>query len=185
MQLGFYFDQTRCVNCFTCAVACKDWHDIPAGPASWRRVFTIEKGKYPKPFVAFLTTSCYHCARPLCAEVCPVDAISKHREDGVVVVDEALCLGKDSCGLCREECPYTIPQFEAEEDAKMQKCNFCLDRLSEKKSPICVEACPVKALDFGPVDLLKTKYGEIREAVGFVYSGKADPSILFKPKRGG
>lgn len=28
MQLGFYVDQTRCVGCFTCVVACKDWHDI-------------------------------------------------------------------------------------------------------------------------------------------------------------
>jgi len=35
MQLGFYFDQTRCVGCLTCVVACKDWHDIPAGPANW------------------------------------------------------------------------------------------------------------------------------------------------------
>jgi anaerobic dimethyl sulfoxide reductase subunit B (iron-sulfur subunit) len=38
MQLAFYFDQTRCTGCYTCAVACKDWHDVPAGPASWMRV---------------------------------------------------------------------------------------------------------------------------------------------------
>ena len=24
-QVGFYFDQTRCIGCYTCAVACKDW----------------------------------------------------------------------------------------------------------------------------------------------------------------
>ena len=42
MQLGFYFDQTRCINCFTCVVACKDWHDIPAGPASWLKVITSD-----------------------------------------------------------------------------------------------------------------------------------------------
>ncbi len=24
MQLGFYFDQTRCTGCHTCVVACKD-----------------------------------------------------------------------------------------------------------------------------------------------------------------
>jgi len=53
MQMGFYFDQTRCIGCFTCIVACKDWHDIPAGPASWRWVHTIEKGKYPELFVSF------------------------------------------------------------------------------------------------------------------------------------
>ena len=38
MQLAFYFDQTRCTGCYACVVACKDWHDIPAGPASWMRV---------------------------------------------------------------------------------------------------------------------------------------------------
>ncbi len=34
MQLTFYFDQSRCTGCETCVVACKDWHDLPAGSAS-------------------------------------------------------------------------------------------------------------------------------------------------------
>ena len=87
MQLGFYFDQTRCIGCFTCIVACKDWNDVPAGPASWRRVITIEKGTYPDLFVAFLSTACYHCANPACSAACPVGAISKRDNDGVVIVD--------------------------------------------------------------------------------------------------
>ena len=45
-QMGFYFDQTRCTGCYACVVACKDWHDIDAGPVSWMRVNTIEKGKF-------------------------------------------------------------------------------------------------------------------------------------------
>ena len=44
MQMGFYFDQTLCTGCYTCIVACKDWHDVPAGPASWMRLKTVEKG---------------------------------------------------------------------------------------------------------------------------------------------
>ena len=51
-QLGYYFDQTRCTGCYTCTVACKDWHDIPAGPANWLRVATILKGKFPNLFLA-------------------------------------------------------------------------------------------------------------------------------------
>ena len=54
MQMGFYFDQTRCTGCYACVVACKDWHDVPAGPASWRKVATIEEGNFPDLFVAFL-----------------------------------------------------------------------------------------------------------------------------------
>ena len=50
MQRGFYFDQTRCIGCFICCVACKDWHDIPAGPAHWLKVIPFEEGEFPQPF---------------------------------------------------------------------------------------------------------------------------------------
>jgi len=38
MQIGFYFNQTRCTGYNTCQVACKDWHDLPAGPENWLRI---------------------------------------------------------------------------------------------------------------------------------------------------
>ena len=47
MQIGFYFDQTRCTGCSACRVACKDWHDIPAGPENWMRIHYTEKGTFP------------------------------------------------------------------------------------------------------------------------------------------
>ena len=74
MQMGFYFDQARCTGCFACVAACKDWHNITADSVSWRKVETIEKGRYPQPFMAFLATSCYHCASPACANFCPSEA---------------------------------------------------------------------------------------------------------------
>ncbi|MDP2932083.1 MAG: 4Fe-4S dicluster domain-containing protein [Chloroflexota bacterium] len=183
MQLGFYFDQTRCTGCFTCIVACKDWNDVPAGPASWMRVLTVEKGKYPDLFVAFLATACYHCAAPACVDACPVNAITKRAADGVVVVDPAACLGKDNCELCLQACPYSAPQFGAEANAKMQKCNFCLDRLAEGKKPACVDACPMRAMDAGPIEELRTKYGNIAEATGFAFSEKLMPAVVFKPSQ--
>jgi anaerobic dimethyl sulfoxide reductase subunit B (iron-sulfur subunit) len=164
-------------------VACKDWHDIPAGPESRRRVVSIERGKFPNLFVAYLSLACCNCVQPLCIEACPVGAITKRKEDGIVVVDKELCLGKDNCGACKEACPYDAPQFGAEKNAKMQMCDFCLDRLTVNKNPICVDACPMMALDAGPMDRLKEKYGEIREATGFIYSEEAGPSIIFKPKK--
>jgi NADPH-dependent glutamate synthase beta subunit-like oxidoreductase len=105
-QLGIYFDQTRCDACYSCAVACKDWHDVPAGPASWLRVSTVEKGTYPNLFMAFMVHLCYHCENAPCAAACPADAISKRSEDGIVVVDREKCVGRDSCGFpCSYECP--------------------------------------------------------------------------------
>jgi anaerobic dimethyl sulfoxide reductase subunit B (iron-sulfur subunit) len=131
MQTGFYFDQTRCTGCFTCVVACKDWHDVPAGPASWMRVTTIEKGKCPDVFVAFLAAACYHCTKPACVDACSASAITKRKQDGIVVVDREACLGRDQCQLCLESCPYDAPQFGAEESAKMQKCDLCLSITSQ------------------------------------------------------
>ena len=182
MQLAFHFDQTRCIGCFTCVVACKDWHDVPAGPASWRRVSTLEKGKYPELFVAFLSTACYHCAQPSCLEACPVAAISKRDGDGIVVVDRETCLGRDKCNLCLEACPYDAPQFGAEDNAKMQMCNLCLDRWDEGKSPICVASCPTRALDAGYLEEMQARYGEATRAAGFIYDGELRPSIVLKPK---
>ena len=44
--------------------------------------------------------SCYHCVEPACLTACPVDAIVKRQEDGIVIVDEEKCLGFDSCSAC-------------------------------------------------------------------------------------
>ena len=181
-QLGFHVDQTRCTGCYTCVVACKDWHDVPAGPANWMRVATIERGKYPNPFVAFLPVSCCHCAEPACVAACPVDALRKRQEDGIVIAVADECLGKDSCGLCVESCPYGALQFGAEKNPKIQKCDLCLERWGEGKKPICVAGCPMRALDAGPIEEMEAKYGKIREAVGFTYEDKLKPSVIFKPK---
>ena len=182
MQLAFYIDQTRCTGCYTCVVACKDWHDVPAGPASWIRVITIERGKYPEPFLAYSVSPCYHCHEPACILACPVNAISKREQDGIVVVDREICLGKDSCQLCLEVCPYDAPQFGAEENAKIQKCDFCIERWAEGKKPICVDSCPTRALDAGPVGEMQAKYGTAKKATGFEYDDKLRPSVIFKPK---
>ena len=117
MQIGFYFDQTRCTGCYACVVACKDWHDVPAGPASWIRVETIEKGKFPDLFVAFFTHTCYHCADPACVEACPAGAIS----------------GNDwRAGLRRERffdafaCCRTAQRLAANVDVAHTICGICI-----------------------------------------------------------
>ncbi len=156
---------------------------MPAGPASWIRVKTIEKGKYPDLFVAFLPLACYHCLNPACVPACTVNAITKRDEDGIVIVDREKCLDKDNCSLCLEACPYDAPQFGADENAKMQKCDLCADRWAEGKKPICVDGCPTRALDAGPIDELRAKYGDVRDIEGFVYSEDLVPSVTFKPKK--
>jgi len=185
MQMAFYFDQTQCIGCYACMIACKDWHDVALGPVGYREVTYIEKGKYPNPYVAYINLTCHHCANPECASACPASAISKREEDGIVVVDRELCLGKGECGACLDACTYDMPRFGDEENAKMQKCNFCLDRLAESKDPICVGACPSRCLEFGPLTELTAKHGCTRDAEGFTYSENTRPSVIFKAKREG
>ena len=184
MQIGFYFDQTRCTGCFACAIACKDWHNIPAGPAKWMRILYQEDGKYPNPFVSYLAVPCYHCANPPCVLACPAHAINKRESDGIVVVDPEKCLGNRECRtLCLNACPWDAPQFGPEENARMQKCDLCLDRQIENKKPVCVEACPTRALDAGPLSELRARYGDKVEARSFKYSRRFEPSVTLKPKK--
>ncbi len=85
--------------------------------------------------------------------------------------------------LCRDACAYSVPQFDVEDGAKMQKCDLCYDRWADGKKPICVEACPPRALDAGTMEELTAKYGAANDSVGFVYSPVQQPSILSKRKK--
>ena len=40
----------------------------------------------------------------------------------------------------------------------MQKCKFCWERIEDGNAPVCVSACPVRALDYGDIDDLQRKY---------------------------
>jgi len=183
-QLGFYFNQTRCIGCHTCAVACKDWHDHQEATINWMQINTIEKGVFPHLFLAFIAVPCYHCEDPSCMAVCPADAISKRAADGIVIVDPDKCLGREGCEKtpCLTACRSSSPQFGLAPNAKMQKCDFCLDRLEEGKQPICVEACPMFALEIDSMENLQQKYGKQQAAEGFRYSKKIRPAALFTPK---
>jgi anaerobic dimethyl sulfoxide reductase subunit B len=182
MQMAFYFDQSRCTGCFACAIACRDKHNIRDTQVSWRRIVETETGSYPGVQLSYVSLSCCHCAEPACADACPVSAIAKRAGDGVMTVDREGCLGGDACGACKEACPYSAPQFSARSDDKMQMCTLCTDLLAEGKPPACVAACPLYALDAGPLDALKKKYGEVKEIQGFACSAATKPSIIFKPR---
>ena len=185
IQKGFYFDQTRCTGCQACVVACKDWHDTPAGPSRWIYVTTREGGKFPHPTVSFLLHSCYHCAEPACVSVCPHDAMTKREEDGIVIVKAEWCAGKEACGLCLEACLYKAPQFQADPGSPMEKCDLCLDRWEEGRKPVCVDSCPARALDAGPLEGLMKEYRTSPDAEGFACAAELKPSVVFRPKKQG
>jgi NADPH-dependent glutamate synthase beta subunit-like oxidoreductase len=112
----------------------------------------------------------------------PWEEISFGFSEDAAIAEAARCL---NCAghICREVCPYDAPQFGAEDGARMQMCNFCVDRWDQNRHPICVTACPTRAMDAGPVGELIAKYGETREAEGFTSNPWTKPSVFFKPKK--
>lgn len=160
-QLMVYCDSERCIKCYACQVACKQWHDIGAGGASRRNLVEFTSGKFPNVTRTFLSVSCQHCADPACVKVCPAQAISKRAEDGIVVVDSQKCIG---CRYCFFACPFGIPTYD---DNGMNKCDMCLSLgIGEdgRPKPHCVATCPSRALYFGTESEIKETLRE-REAV--------------------
>jgi Fe-S-cluster-containing dehydrogenase component len=86
---------------------------------------------------------CMHCEDPICAQVCPADAIKSI--DGVVQSSlKSRCIGCSNCVLA---CPFGVPKYESAID-QMQKCDLCYDRTSAGKKPMCATVCPSQALAF-------------------------------------
>lgn len=162
-QYGFYIDTTRCTGCKTCQVACKDENNLHIGQ-SYRRVYEYTGGEWHKGendtweqnvFAYYVSISCNHCDEPACTAACPSGAMHKREKDGLVHVDQTVCVG---CRYCEMACPYGAPQFDPVKKV-MAKCDGCYDRLEQGLDPICVGSCPLRAIKFGEIDELRTKYG--------------------------
>lgn len=178
-QYGFFFDQSRCKDCRACVLACRDWNDVAPGPVKWCRIFQWEKGVFLNVRLHFLFAPCYHCENPVCISACKHNAIYKDERYGAVLVDKDKCKGDRNCLAA---CPYGAPQFESDKPReKMSKCTMCIDRLEQGLGPICVESCPTRALDFGPLEDLIGKYGNVRTLEDLPRFTITRPAVVFKP----
>jgi Fe-S-cluster-containing dehydrogenase component len=148
-QVGWIIDISRCIGCHTCSISCQAENntlEYQTGNArlSYRRVIPVEGGTYPNPTAFWVTMACHHCLEPSCIPACPVSAISKRSQDGIVLIDVEACVG---CGYCTSACPYGAPQLNVN-TGKYEKCTFCVHRTSEGLEPACVPTCVGGALQF-------------------------------------
>lgn len=186
-QLGFYIDQSQCTGCKTCVMACKDKNDLEAG-RMYRHVYESTGGSFAPSghaytnnvYTYWTSISCNHCAEPRCVENCPTGAMHKRKEDGVVLVDTEKCVG---CRYCVWSCPYEAPQYN-EQEGKMSKCDFCIDLIEKGEDPACVAACPYGVIEYGPIDELRQKYGDLADIKGLPSSKLTKPNVIFKPHKG-
>ncbi|HCT3751505.1 TPA: dimethyl sulfoxide reductase subunit B, partial [Klebsiella aerogenes] len=63
----------------------------------------------------------------------------------------------------------------------MTKCDGCHERVAQGKKPICVESCPLRALDFGPIAELREKHGQLAAVAPLPSAHFTRPSIVIKP----
>lgn len=146
-QYGMVIDVRRCIGCHACTVACKSEFDIALGVnRSW--VEYVEKGVYPNVGRSFLPRLCNHCSEPPCVYVCPTNATYKRKQDGIVVVDQGLCIG---CKYCVQACPYDARHLDPY-TGWADKCDFCIHRVSQGVEPSCVSTCVGGARIFGDLN---------------------------------
>lgn len=184
-QYGFHVNASRCTGCKTCEMACRDAYQL-GDISSFRRVCEASGGSWVKEggswwhnvFAYYLSVACNHCDDPVCQQVCPSGALRKH-DDGFVVLDSDRCIG---CGSCAFACPYKAPSYSRKHRA-MRKCDGCRARVSEGKDPLCVEACPMRALEFGDINELRDRYGSVCDVAPLPEGTYTQPNLVITPHR--
>jgi len=194
--VGILYDATQCIGCKACEVACKAANDLPPELNSpleqihgvsgvWDASDDLDSRTMNKikayaaqaaadasgtPEVSYVKRACMHCVDPNCISACPVSALTKDPDTGIVGYNPDACIG---CRYCQLACPFNIPKFEYDKPfPKIVKCQMCRDRIADGDIPACCAACPTGASLFGPV-------AELREEAHRRLAAKPGTSLTY------
>ena len=158
--IGLLYNSTLCIGCKACMSACKTTNELPLDDnlGGWPlghaaravrqdlhrhqdvpRRHQHQQGQVKDGF-AHIKRQCLHCIDPSCVSVCPVQAMTKDPETGVVSYDADACIG---CRYCVAACPFHVPQFQYDTPfPRIAKCQFCKEQLAKGDIPACAKVCP-------------------------------------------
>jgi Fe-S-cluster-containing hydrogenase component 2 len=128
MAKRIVLDLDLCCGCRSCEAACN---------AAFKGESRIKHADIET--TAYLPLACKHCKEALCRASCPVDAITRDEETGLVTRSSYVCIGCKSCAFA---CPFGVIDAPLVRHVS-QKCNLCKDR---EEGPRCVSACSSGAL---------------------------------------
>lgn len=219
---GMAVDLDRCIGCQACVVACYAENNVGiVGKKNFlkgREMSWIHIERYfeqDQPLVRFLPVLCQHCDEAPCESVCPVFA-PNHSEEGINNQVYNRCLGTR---FCNQNCPWKVRRFNwftfhhdkplnwqlnpdvtVREKGVMEKCSFCIQRISDARTkaisehrlirdlefqPACAQTCPADVLVFGNLKDPNSRVSQlIRQARTYQLLGglNTKPAVFYLKK---
>lgn len=131
----------RCTGCRLCESVCSFIHNGRCNPAESRiRILRQEHKGIDVP------VSCLQCDDPICANVCPVNAISRNPKTQAMETDPDLCV---RCNMCVIACPFGGCLVGP--GGEILRCDLC------GGDPQCIQLCQTKAIEYIRVDKIGMK----------------------------
>ncbi len=198
---GMTINLNACIGCNACAVACQAENNIPvvgkhevamSREMNWIRIDRYFAGEdLDNPSIYLQPLPCMQCEQAPCEIVCPVNA-TVHDNEGINNMIYNRCVGTK---YCSNNCPYKVrrfnffqysdldvtqyklmrnPEVSVRNRGVMEKCSYCVQRISEARIrakvaavqsgdsdnvviedgaivTACEAACPTEAITFGDI----------------------------------